>query len=121
MDIEDLFRKRSNHGREHGQYRDKEQDDHYRHDKEDDRDRQYGYDKHDSHNRHEFDLSHLRQYAPILMAHKKIVVIAAIVLAILGIVALLVLLPLAWKLVGYIGQTGIGGIAEALWKGTAEK
>jgi hypothetical protein len=131
MDLEDLFDGGSR--RDKRGYRDQEDrygggegqsrtyDDH-----QDDRgrregsDRWSGYSDRDrQHGRHgSDDLFDIEQLLPRLLANKKLLALAAVVLVVIAALAAIFLLPLAGQAVAYIEKSGITGVVDTVQKAT---
>jgi len=49
---------------------------------------------------------------------KKLLIIGSIVLIIIAVTLLFLLFPIILKLVGYVGENGVEGFLNTIWKGT---
>lgn len=88
----------------------------------------HGYDHHNEHDGHyQSSHSHNQHYDLKYQLlnklrnnprFKAIIIIAAVVLIIILIIAAILLIPLVIKLFHFIGQNGIQGIIDTIWKGT---
>jgi type IV secretory pathway component VirB8 len=49
---------------------------------------------------------------------KTLLIVGAVIIVVVLVVAVILLLPLIMKLIGYIGDNGIQGIINSVWKGS---
>ncbi|MBU3948595.1 MAG: hypothetical protein KJ826_10295 [Proteobacteria bacterium] len=126
MDLEDLFnrdhhrRKREHHNYEkkHGHYGDRiGKNDHESYDKDHDDDDRWS--KNGDHKyRHHNDLLNISTLMPHLVANKKLLISAGIVLLAVIVLAGIILLPLLGQVIGYMDTIGVKGAVERVWQGS---
>jgi hypothetical protein len=101
-----------NHYRQNDHYR---QDDPYRHD-DHDRQNEYSESSHayQPHNdmKQQF-LNKLRDNPQL----KTLIIVGAVIVLIIIVVAAIFLIPLILKILGYVGDNGIQGVINSIWKG----
>jgi len=103
MELDDLFERKRNQ-QMHGYDRNYGHDDHYR--------RSHSYNGHSDIKQQL--LSGLRNNPKL----KSLLVVAAIVIVVVIILVIVLLLPLLLKLLSYLGENGIQGLIDTLWKGS---
>jgi len=121
MDLDDIFEQKHNSRNQH-------YDHNYRH--EDDYGHQNNY-SHENEHRHgnEHNSSHSYEKQndlKIMMMEKlrnnpslkKLLIIGSIFLIIIAVALLFLLFPVILKLVGYVGENGVEGFLNTIWKGT---
>ena len=121
MDLDDIFEQKHNSRNQH-------YDHNYRH--EDDYGHQNNY-SHENEHRHgnEHNSSHSydkQNDLKIMMMEKlrnnpslkKLLIIGSIFLIIIAVALLFLLFPVILKLVGYVGENGVEGFLNTIWKGT---
>ncbi|SOB57576.1 conserved protein of unknown function [Pseudodesulfovibrio profundus] len=122
MDLEDLFN-RNHRRREHGSHDDKNNHGHYGHgenrhapfyhDHHNDSDQ---WRKHGDHqyNHHNDDLLNLSHLVPRLLANKKILITAGIVILAIIVLALIIIVPLIGHAIDFISKSGLQGVIDRL-------
>ena len=128
MGLEDLFnrdhhRRKSgyrDHEKKHGPYRGRyDENQHVSFDREhhDDSDqwRKHGNQHYNHHNHDLFNLSHL---LPRLLANKKLLILAGIVVLAIIVIAIVVVLPLFGQAFDFISKSGLQDVIDRLLQGT---
>ena len=103
MELDDLFDRKRNQ-QMHGYNRNYGHDDHYQ--------RPHSYNEH---NDFKIQLLTSLRNNPKL---KTLLVVAAIIIIVVIILVIVLLLPLLLKLLSYLGENGIQGLIDTLWKGS---
>lgn len=124
MDLEDLLnrdhhRRRSgyrDHEKKHGHYWGRHDDNRHAlfdRDHHDDNDqwRMHGNQQYNHHNHDVFNLSHL---LPLLLANKKLLILAGIVVLAIIVIAIVVVLPLFGQAIDFISKSGLQSVIDRL-------
>jgi hypothetical protein len=74
-----------------------------------------GYDHHDDREHH--DGGHSMDFRPILLAHRRLFALAAVVLLLVFVGIGFLVLPWLWQGLPYVSEHGLQGVVERIWKG----
>jgi len=109
MDFDDIFEQKHKSRNQH-------YDHNYRH--EDDYGHENGHNSSHSYDK-QIDLkSMMMEKLRNNPSFRKLVITGSIVLIIIAVALLFILFPVILKLVGYVGENGVEGFLNAIWKGT---
>jgi len=121
MDLDDIFEQKHNSRNQHYDHNYRHEDDHghqnnYNHENEyrhgNEHNSSHAYDK--QNDLKNMMLEKLRNNP----SFRKLVITGSIVLIIIAAALLFLLFPLILKLVGYVGENGVEGSLNTIWKGT---